>query len=393
MGRIVGFDSFSAAKIRSLLRQQILNLDAEGLGHGHDVAERRVGGTVECRVTALEPLVGGAADAGAVSNVVLVEAALDTDALDVDAEGYCEAIPISGRSALRHVPRVGGLAINGAPYMVLFGRRAGPAGSTPPAELRACPDPCTEIPRECSMKRRAVLLPIVVTMLLGVAACASPAATEPSTAPSSPASAMPEPAPSTADSQHPSAVVELAEQERAVYMAMSGDEFAALPNEDKVRFTNLTNAIYMEEMVASFQSFPDAPKNDYFPARRDMTAQEASNFDTWQLRLAYSLSGDEREKYLQARLLNGRSSPAYPIFVEVMAAHPSGVQGYAIARNGLVPFVTTVALSEPQDNPDGSTSVLTSNTSSVDGGTSTYSIHYAEVTLSDGTVLGTWRRD
>src|SRR5690606_34805322 len=128
-----------------------------------------------------------------------------------------------------------------------------------------------------------------------------------------------EPTPTNTPEAPQNNVEQAAAQEREAYMAMSNEEFAALQDNEHADFVNLTNAMYMAEFVKAYESNPRAEKGTYLPASPNMTPQQASDLVTWQLRLAFSLTGDEREKYILAQLRGGASSQAYSVYEDSLA--------------------------------------------------------------------------
>ena len=185
--------------------------------------------------------------------------------------------------------------------------------------------------------------------------------------------------------------VEFATAERQKYLDMTLADFQALPDSEKATFVALTNVLYMEAYEKSWkreakfqdQSIPDISK--------ESDPQDIADFATWEQRIAYSLTGDEREKYLEAMLYQGTGSIRYHTFKQWSDEHPDRWNGAAAAQNNIAPLVQAVAAEVLSDNGDGTATRMITITGQ--NGTFPSTFHYNDVTLSDGTVVPLWRVD
>jgi hypothetical protein len=177
------------------------------------------------------------------------------------------------------------------------------------------------------------------------------------------------------------------------YEAMSVAEFSALSNDEQMIFATGKLVPNIKQFAADYESFTNNP-NDVLPQGSiDNTAQEIDTQVTYNLRFAFMLTGDDREKFIIAVLRNNNQSGIYPIIESMSKTLFNSNDGKDMGYFDKISVGTASPDMGPLQEDTNHDKFRQISVTDKDGTTGSVNAYYIEVPLPNGSVYKTWIRE
>lgn len=166
---------------------------------------------------------------------------------------------------------------------------------------------------------------------------------------------------------------------------MSVAEFSALPNDEQMIFAAAKLAPGIQQFASDYHSRTNDPTDILHVGSADNTAQEIATQSVYNLRFAFTLDGDDREKFIIAVLHNDTQSGFYPIEENLSTKTFTTLTGREMGYlNNLVAGRATSMSAIGEDTNHTKFTIVTET----DG--KSFKAYYYEIPMGNNTTYKTW---
>jgi hypothetical protein len=180
---------------------------------------------------------------------------------------------------------------------------------------------------------------------------------------------------------------EVAVPDISKYESMSVAEFSALSNDEQMIFAAAKLAPGIQQFASDYHSRTNNPTDILPVGSIDNTAQEIDSEVTYNLRYAFTLDGDDREKFIIAVLHNDNQSGIYPIIEDLSQKEVTTFTGKEMGYLKTINVGTATGMSDIGEDTNHDKFRTITDT------IGTYKAYYFEIPMGDNTTYKTWIRE